>query len=526
MKKCSLTNVCASLLILGVVVPATSYAEIANQKLLDPKAKAIKVALNLKSFMAIVAKDNYKIQSSLLDSEIAKYSIQNEEGKFDTVLYANVKVENNEQRNTVQDSLNLSSLSGFKEDNTIYSIGLKKKTKVGTQLELEVRGERIKNNVQPDFVRGREHVFNTEVKVRQPLLKGNGAMATINLKVAEKNSDIAYQQYRQQRFEESLQAINGYWDFYRAQEALKVRENSTLLLSKMLKISMQRANLGNIPMTDVMLLESEFATSNANLSLQKQRYVRSMNNIKNYMAVSSVQQRNQIVAQHPDVEKAVSKITIESIDLSTSIQRAYENNPAYRAAKLTTDRQHLELIYSDNQLYAELDLVASYRRNGLDTNIHDSISDSLNNQKSGWSIGVEFKIPLSNNQNKSKHGVAKAKKMQALYAIKEQEVRLSNLLSTTVEQISNNLENIQQINNIVNINKNIYKINSDSYKRGKGTVSDVIDSERRLGLSREKLIAAYVEYQKAVFLLKKIEGSLLKNFDIQDSRQIALNGTN
>ncbi|MEH6442595.1 MAG: TolC family protein [Oceanospirillaceae bacterium] len=524
MKKCSLANAYVKILILSVAMPATSFAGVANQQLLNPNLKSKKMELDLKSFMNIVSKDNYKIKSSLLDSKIANYSIQNEEGKFDTVLFANAKIEKNEQRNTVQDSLSLSSLSAFEENNTIYSIGLRKKTKIGTQLEFEVRGERIDNNVQPDFIRGREHVFNTELTVRQPILKGAGGMAALDLRMAEKNSDVAFHKYRQLRFDQSIQAVNGYWDFYQAQESLKIREKSSLLLAKMLKISKQQVKLGSVPLTDFILLESELATSNASLSLQKQRYVRTMNNIKNYMSVAAVNQSHQIIAKHAEIEKVVSRMRSQSIDLSKSVLLAYAKNPAYQAAKLTADRQHLQLIYADNQLYAELDVVASYRRNGLATNLNDSVSDSYNNHKSGWSIGMEFTMPLSNNQNLSKHGIAKAQKMQAIYAIKEQEVRLSNLLSTTIEQIANHRENIQQINNIVNINKRIYKINSGSYKRGKGTVNDVIGSERRLGLSKEKLIAAYVEHQKSYYLLKKIEGGLLEGFGIQEPQKYSLNG--
>ncbi len=502
------------MLLVGLFSPYVSSAEV-NEEIFK---------INLKQYMNIVTGENIRFKSSELDWKVAQDAIQNEEGKFDTEFYGSWKTEKNKKRNTVQESLSVSSLSEFEERNNIYNFGLKKKVPTGATLELDLSNRDLENNVQPDYIRGQEHAFVSALNLRQPILKGAWSASTLDLRISEKGEDIAFQIFREIRLSESLRAVDAYWDFFQSQGAFQLSQHSVSLLEKMLSFGKKRTRLGNIPLTDVMRVESRLAAERSFLIHKKQRFTQTMNSLKDFMAISAVKHSYEIEVEQENLVTAVENIPSPDVDVMQSVQTAYERNPAYLAAKHAAQSEQLKLVFAEDQTLAEIDLVASYRLNGLSTSFEDSAKDAFKANHPGWSVGLEFRIPLANNQARSQLSAAKAKKQQAIYEIKETEIKLANQVSSLTEDIKNKYENIKQLEKVKDINLRLYQIHEQSYLKANVTIDDVIESERRLAISREALLTALTEYQKSVFRLKQIEGSLLTYFDIDEPLQPAIAG--
>ncbi|WP_066018034.1 TolC family protein [Endozoicomonas atrinae] len=472
--------------------------------------------LDLKSFLGIVTRDNLVIQSSVLDWNASQFATQNEEGQFDTELRGSIIHEKNEQRNTIQESLSRSSLSEFEESSNNFSLGLYKQAKSGATLEFEVSQSKLTNSVQPDFLYGKENVFKAGVKLRQPFLKNGGSSATLPLQASQVGEDIAFQGYRNARLEEAYKAIFAYWDFYQAQENLKISQHSIELLEQMLANAKKRVQFDNIPLTDVMRIESRLAAEEAILNQANQNFIEAMNILKDYMAISSVESDYVIKAESADFETLIASLSMPALDSVSSVNTAYQLNPSYLSAVKTAEQEKIKLVYAENQSLIQLDVLASYHQNGLDMRAHDAINDTLSGDYPGFSVGVEFVIPLANNIGRSQVGVANVRTQQAIYAIKETEIKLANQLKTLIADIENKYSIVQQLDKVRKINKELFLIHQSSYDKGQASIDDVIDSERRYEITLSELLSAIAAYQKSKFMLKKAEGSLFSYFDIAD----------
>ena len=472
--------------------------------------------LNLSQYLQIVTGNNLQIQSGALQLDISRFATEEQQGAFDIGLWGSWTQEENEQRNTVQESLSRSSLSEFDEKNKLYSLGVYKKSETGATLELEFNRQDLKNSVQPGFAYGRENVFNAEVRIRQPLLKGNWLAATLERDVAQKGEEVAYQSFRQLRLTEVNKAIQAYWDFYQTQGNLNISQHSIDLLEDMLEHGLQRTKMGLIPMTDVMEIESRLASERAVFSHSKQQYIAAMNTIKDFMAITSMGDGRVIQVGNADFEQAIAQLSAPVVNRESSLDVAKVRNPILLSSRYAAEQEGLKLVFAKNQSLMSLDVVASYRLNGLDKNIGNSIDDAFSGQHFGYTVGVEFNIPLTNHLGRGKLGAAKTRKQMALYAIRDNEIKLSNQVDTLTDNIRNKYENLLQLQKVKEVNAKLFEINNSSYEKGKVSIDDVIKSERRLEITRAELLAAYIGYQKAIYQLKEIEGSLLIHFDIEE----------
>ncbi|WP_281648030.1 TolC family protein [Parendozoicomonas sp. Alg238-R29] len=480
------------------------------------RAEENKNTLGLNQYMDIVTGNNIRIQSGELDWDISRYATEREEGAFDLGLKGSFSQEKNQQRNTVQESLSRSSLSEFEEENKRYNLNLYKKIETGATLELELNRQDLRNSVQPGFVYGKEHVFKAGVKVRQPLLKGNWRAATLERDIALKGEDVAYQDFRRLRLAESNNAVQAYWDFYQTQGNLKISQHSIDLLKDMLDHSRQRVRMGMVPMTDVMQIESRLAAEKAIFTQGKQQYAAAMNQLKNFMAVTVDPAYQAIETDNKDFEVMISSLQAPAVDSAESFKVAQKRNPQILSSRYVAEQENLKLVFAKDQTSVSLDLVASYHQNGLDNDFRNSVSDTFTGKYPGYTVGLEFNIPLTNHLGRGEVGAASARKQQALYAIKDTEVKLSNQISTLAEDIRNKYDNIIQLKKVKEINEQLFSIHSNSYQKGKVSIDDVIKSERRLEVTRAELLAALIGYQKAIFQLKEVEGSLLTHFDIDE----------
>ena len=98
-----------------------------------------------------------------------------------------------------------------------------------------------------------EYQMYLGVNLRQPLLKNAGIETTKTaIRVAQRESQASFQEYRQEMMRKVSEAASVYWDFYRAQENLILIRESVRIAEKILIDNRQRHRTGKMAKTEVL----------------------------------------------------------------------------------------------------------------------------------------------------------------------------------------------------------------------------------------------------------------------------------
>ncbi|EPJ43993.1 MAG: hypothetical protein OFPI_40900 [Osedax symbiont Rs2] len=486
-----------------------------------PKMINDELQLNLQEYVGLVTRQNIQIKTRKLDWKDSKFSIEIEKADFDPVLSLSANRNANRRLNSVQQQLSLSSISEFKEQNTEYDVAISKKMQLGGTLKFSLNLEALDNNIQPDFIRGRESVVFAGLTMTQPLLQNRGIGTTAPLKVAQIGEKLAFQGYRNARSNVVYQAINGYWDLYEADFVTSLREQTVNKLGQLLKINQRRASLGNVPATDVLLLKSRLANAQSRLQLAKLQQEDSLNTAKYFMGVSSQTESYSVRTKNSGLRKELAKLIADHKsnrpDVDTAMSGFYAGNADYLSSLMRAEQENLRLDYAGNQALPKLDLTASYGVNGLGTGSSDAIDNAFNGEtRANWSVGLNFSTPLNNRKGKNSVSSASLKKRQALNDIEETKIKLGNHLVAMIQGLDLKNKNIKALKRAWDSDQQTYNLMRNKYKNGNSSIENVIESEQQLTVAKEQVLLSMTNYQKSLFLVKQIDGSLFSHFNIDE----------
>ena len=348
------------------------------------------------------------------------------------------------------------------------------------------------------------------VSLTQPILKNAGTKASrVNIRVAEKGSEIQYQTYRQRVMGIIHEAAKTYWDLKARQEIVNLRQNSVAIAERVLADNVQRVEAGKMPRTEVLEARAGVAQRLSLLSAGKRDFVDSMNRFRTYLSSLATQPGAGINAT--DALGAFSPVP----NIEDGVQWAYKMLPQYLIAQEELEQSEIHIAFAENQRWPQLDLQASYGLNGIDIDAGDSLDLALKDNDRAWSLGLEFSVPLTGGKKtRSELTASQHKKRQALLRTKAMEVALTNAVSTAIESVNLRLDQAEQYGKIKTIDAELLNNELALLDAGKSNSRLVLDREEDLIIAVESELASLVEYQKSLLSLKLTQGTLLVDYGI------------
>lgn len=131
-----------------------------------------------------------------------------------------------------------------------------------------------------------------------------------------------------------------------------------------------------------------------------------------------------------------------------------------------------------------------------------------------------MRIPLGGDL-KARHELAAARlrRQQALVALKQIETHVANALHTAIQKALAAHEDIANSRPLIAYNEELLKTRLEQLKAGKVESRKVLEVEADLANARIALAEAVVRYQRALIELELVDGSLLRNRDLEISRE-------
>lgn len=487
-------------------------------------------SLRLNQFIQTVLQRNESIQLRLLEMEITRRRSQAEYGAFEPDLVIAASREENKRENTAEQRRSL-RVDFFEEENNVYRTGIEGLVPSGAKIRLGYTMRDLNNNLQdPRLASGTistngpkidEYQTFAGFNITQPLLKGFGTVNTYaNIRLAALASDVAFQEYRRQLMETIATAEAAYWNLFMMQEQVKFFRESVAVAQGIVQDNRVRAEAGRGAELEVLEAEAGLALRQTKLAEAQQKRNEAQLQI---MTLSS----DPALAPHPVVEVADQPaLDAATPEFLRSADAAFDLNPDYQSQLRKIKQENIRLAYAKNQRLPQLDLSASYGLNGLGESVSESHEDIERQSFPSWSIGFELHIPLGGGiRARNEFAAAKLRKEQALIALKQIETQIINAVQAAIQKVQSARDAVENNQKVVVFHQSLLKTQLERLDVGKVESRKVLEVDAALFESRNAVLDATVQYERANLELELVQGATLKSRALDFSKEELRNRT-
>lgn len=475
-------------------------------------------ALSLEDFMQRVVRFNESIQGRLLGFQAARRQRMAELGDFEPTLVVSGEYVDRRQANNFQIERQLGLLTGgqangypsiFKERNSNYTSAIELLTPLGTRLRLGATGRELSNNIPrpQEFLNiDKEYEVNAGISLEQPLLKGMGFAANMaSLRLAARQSEIAFQEYRGEFMQIVAQAEMAYWELYYAQQALELSRESVALAQTLFNDSDASFEAGRGSRLDVLEAEAGLALRQSREREAFQRRVEALNQLAAFFSGLPRESQTDFIASDAPVSQPVE------MSFESGLRTAMAMNPDLLRAQLRGEQERIRMGYARNQKLPEVNLTASFGSSGLGFDWESAYNDVENDRFPDWKFGLVVRLPIwGNNRGKNEYRAARLRVRQAESAEANLITQLRVGRDSSEQRVESTYTTARSLEAVVQFRANLLETRMESRDIGRMDARSVLEAEQELFAARLEQLQSEVEFQRALLELQLVSGSLLQ----------------
>ena len=470
------------------------------------------VELTLGDCVGLALENNLDLKISTVTREMARQDVAAALGGYDPELTVSAKRSHEESAGesagTAEGAL---EVLGSETDNDSYEASLAGVTALGgLRYDLGARlgesdGERDGNPFDT-------HTGRASLTLTQPLLKGFRADGTrYQVAIARGQSDEAALQL-EGRIQDILGEVEDAWySLIEARETVRVQEEAVRLATQLYENNRRKVQIGAMSSLDEKQAESQAAAARADLSSARQAHVEAQNRLQALIYADHRGFRKRALA-------AAGQLAADpvAVDPPVSGERALEQRPDVREARLALERQGLTVDYQKNQTLPSLDLVGSY---GVAASDEDSRSGTFDRMEAAdepfWTAGITLTFPLGNRAARSRFEQSRSaeERMRLEYRQLEESVLVE--VDNAVHAVGAGLEKVQATREARDYAEQALEAEQQKLARGKSTSFVVLQLQRDLTAARNSEIRALADYNRQVSALARAEGAMLERHGVE-----------
>ncbi|MDD5070531.1 MAG: TolC family protein [Candidatus Omnitrophica bacterium] len=437
------------------------------------------------------------LQIARYDLLISKTSLTQARSVFDSFLTAAFSYDDDQSQNST-------SFSGTRSLNKDYSLAFTKKIPSGTTLTVSAYQDR--SWTDSTFVSiNPSNQSKLTFSLKQEL--GRNFFGTIDrLTIENKKIDVSIlDDLTLDSVEETLSLIQkAYWELVLRQDILRYRRQILDDALHLYKIAQDKLKHGLIEdpelynfQANAKTRESELLGAELDLKLAKNNLLFLLNNPKTDFQMQAVD------SLEPEFSKR---------DLSAELVRAIDNRRDYRIVKKQVEAKNIDIRIKENSLWPQIDLEASFSRNGLSKKNEQSWKDMVEEDNPHFYLGLSVKIPLENRDAESAYKRTELEKEKIILQLKRTERLILKDISQSVETINTLSKRTELLKSVVELQNKKYDAEKKRFKYGRSDINNLVNYEDDLIVSRINLAFGIYAYKISLIDLKRQENLLLKEY--------------
>jgi len=504
-----LVIVCLAIVLTGIFVSLKNKNASSSNQIFNPfsrnkpvngkKGENIhsKKEISLDEASRLALENSLDIQIAKFDAYRARTSLENAKSIFDTFLSAETSYQNNSKRasTTIQDAQTVTN---------IYSIGFEKTFPEGSTLEVDLKDSRVSSNLSTTALKP-YHEAAVEVSLTQSLGKNFFGLAD-RAEIKTTKIDIINSEYT------SLTAIENilrnvqttYWNLTFKNEELKIKSEMLEEAKKLLNIYKKEYERGLVESVDLLAAQANVGARENDVLLSQLEKEIAKNNLLFLLNESDTS---------IEIEPGDSlTITPHDVDMYKELKEALLYRRDYKIIANQLKSLDIDIAVKKNALWPEIDLEASFAKNGIKSTLQDSWKDISSENNSEVYVGISFKIPIENRLSKSELKEVKLHKEQLLLSLKRTERLILKEIHNKTKKINNLKSRLMLLNSIVELQQNKLIEEMKRLRYGRSNSDTIIRYENDLLKARLNLASTLLDYRISLIELNAAKNTLLNKY--------------
>ncbi len=413
-----------------------------------------------------------------------------------------------------------------------YSVGLGQKMITGGQINLSLSNQ-ISDSTQKLLIVNPTYSGNLSLDLTQPLLKGFGPkISRREMKIAQNQRDISISNLKSALIQKVYEVEAAYWNLVSAIESLKVDEYSLEHSKERLEKTKEAARIGIKTAIDVLASETDVASWETRIILDRSQVERSENNLReliNLAADEAGRSKSIIPSDEPSVEK-------KEMSFEEALKIAIEQRPEMARYQKMIENSALDVSYYKNQLLPQLDLQlhAWYLGQSGDKLIYenddpyhgniigkmkaswtDAFKDVFDFKYSNWYVTLNLTIPLQNIFSRASLAKASMEKEQKELEMEKEKKSIYNGLLAAFKELKNSERRLETSSLYRQLMEKKLQAEEERVRLGLATSEWLFQYQRDLSSAKTGEIQATIDYKISVANLERLMGVNLKTRNLK-----------
>jgi outer membrane protein TolC len=476
-------------------------------------------ALDQQGFLQLLVARSVEVEYSQLNTEVTWRLMRGEAGLYESNFILGVRGDGRRRQRTAEErtqNFSTAATSILEENGRANELGVRSRLPWGSEVSLMYKPTSKTNNLIPQNNSGQ---FDTEynailnLTVKQPLMRNAGRTVTeTDLQVAELENKISLQQFSQQLLKSSIDGLNLYWQLYRAEATLALRQNAYKSTNELLEDARARSQAGKLPASAALEVQGVLLNRLAEVTRSQQALREAQGKVAT--ALNIVWLPKNPLSTRP------KWLVLDELALlkAPPPEQALHLWPAYQIAKLKLVQAQARLNFASNQRQPVVDLVMSYSGTGYDYKGKAARSTALHSKFPDWYLGVNVEIPLQGNQKAKNQFLAQnSRLLQAELELEAIATSFSNDLSVRHNDLLSASKVLSTSHDEVAIRQTLYDNERQRHQIGVGLLGTLIQKQVDLTEAQQRLLENQIRFEVAFATWQYTQSSLLNDHQIQVS---------
>lgn len=455
-----------------------------------------------------------QVQVLQADPEVQHRIVKQEEATFDWRTFLNAKYDdlNDPIGNTLTTGNNDSR---FKDQHTVTSGGLKRRTTAGGEVKLSQQFGYQDNNSR-FLLPNAQSTSRLELSFRQPLMSQSGvAYNQSQIVLARINASSSGDETLEELQRHLYGVAEAYWKLYRARAEFFQRQKLLSSAQTVLTTLEGRHGVDTIPR---QVLRARAAVARAESRMQ--RAVTDIRNAESQLRlmVNDPEMLNGGAVEFTPME--APSMAPMPVGLRESLQEALVNRPDISHAIRQMRASGVRMGVSKSEMLPKLDFIVSSYVAGLENKAQ--FVDSFNNQftqgRPGYTVGMEFEVPLGNRAAKAKVEQRQWELKRAINSFKATvetsltEVEIaSREVDTAWRELLGKYQAMVAAQNEVSYLQDRFDVLPNVEESSILLLEDLLDGYERLADEEAAFAQAQTSYSLSIIQLRRSTGTMLRS---------------
>lgn len=359
-----------------------------------------------------------------------------------------------------------------------------------------------------------DHEVEWSLRIDQPLLRNFGRDVTLaNIRIAKRDRQIAYEDWRQTLMNEVSQLMRRYWDLVFAINKARVTRLSLQQAESLLEINRRKYEVGLLPSIDVLQARSQVAARRGDLLSDLQNINDIQDELKRRLRIT----QDHEMWNYALVPTEAPGLMNIDLDLEGCLRDAYARRPELAQIRWEMDKLRIGEKVDRNAMLPTFDYFFRYGLTGKGWNRQRAQTDAERREFHNWSTGLQFSYPLQNREARYAH-------RRTVKQIEQQRLRFATQVESIAEEVRNALRSVDVSRQLIDIRREATEYEAAKlaaeekrYEAGISTSQDVLDFQEDLAQARSAYLSALVTYHQALIQLEFVRGVILEENGIAEA---------